>query len=389
MKILLDSNKLPSSTFACGPGQGHPLIRQTPLYKTLFERSHRADDISTHGLYREAVQNVRKLLSLPPDYTVIFFLGGATPAMDAVIWNLTKDSLSGLAFGAFSALWTNKLAARLEPSVVRSVRACADGELIPRQKPDYNASLVVLTPNETSTGVQLPDEYLSDAWHSRGADTLIAWDCTSCAGGRVLPAGQFDVMLFGMQKCFGTGGGSSVLVMSPKAAARTQETKKYRAVPYTIDLGEAVRRAQSKIQTVNTPVTANIWMFNEACKWMFANGGLTAMEKLCKQHAGFLLDWAEKTDWVKPLVQDEKFRSFTSLTLKITDPHIKDADISAALRDTGLPNLADGVKKYSSVEQNSLRVSCFPFVDVNGTGEYKKLTWALDEIVRQLRAQKS
>ena len=64
---------------------------------------------------------------------------------------------------------------------------------------------------------------------------------------------------------------------------------------------------------------------------------------------------------------------------------LRDTDISAALQATGLPNLADGVKKYKTVLQNSLRIACFPFVDVNGTDEYRKLTDTIDEIVRQLR----
>ena len=155
--IKLDLTKLPSSTFTCGPSQGHPVIRETPIYKTLFERSHRAKDISTDGLYKEAEQNLRKLFSLPEDYTVIFFLGGASAAMDAVMWSLVKNSVSGLAFGAFSKLWGQKILSRLEPNVVRSVREAADGEFFPKEKPDYNASLVFLTPNETSTGVQIPD----------------------------------------------------------------------------------------------------------------------------------------------------------------------------------------------------------------------------------------
>ena len=96
--IKLDLTKLPSSTFTCGPSQGHPIIRETLIYKTLFERSHRAKDISTDGLYKEAEQNLRKLFSLPEDYTVIFFLGGASAALDAVMWRLVKNSFSGLAF---------------------------------------------------------------------------------------------------------------------------------------------------------------------------------------------------------------------------------------------------------------------------------------------------
>ena len=60
---------------------------------------------------------------------------------------------------------------------------------------------------------------------------------------------------------------------------------------------------------------------------------------------------------------------------------------SKALKATGLPNLQDGIKKYSAVKQNSLRIACFPFVDINGVKQYEKLTRAVDEIVRQLRTE--
>ena len=108
MSIKLNTADLPTSTFTCGPSQGHPVIRQTPLSQTLFERSHRAKDISTDGLYKEATANLRQLLALPDDYTVIFFMGGATPALDAVAWSLTTNSISGLSFGAFSKLWCSR-----------------------------------------------------------------------------------------------------------------------------------------------------------------------------------------------------------------------------------------------------------------------------------------
>ena len=379
---------LPTSTFTCGPSQGHPLLRQTPICQTLFERSHRAKDISTDGLYKEATENLKNLLSLPPDYTVIFFLGGATPALDAVMWNLVTNSVSGLVFGAFSKLWCQKIADRLGDSVIKDFKVAKEGEFFPSEKPDYNASLVVLTPNETSTGVQIPNEYLENAWKARGEDTLIAWDCTSCAGGRELPKGQFDVMLFSMQKCFGVGGGSSVIILSPKAVKRIDEAKKYRTVPYALDLGEAVKKAQEKCQTVNTPSTTNIWMFNEACKWMLDNGGLKAMDALCRKHANAVLNFAKKCGYLAPLIKDEKFRSYTTLTLEVTDTAIKDADISAALKATGAANLADGIKKYSSVKQNSLRIGCFPFVDINGTEQFEKLFNCVDLIVKDLRAQK-
>lgn len=389
MSLKLSITDLPTSTFTCGPSQGHPSIRQTPLYQTQFERSHRAKDISGEGLYKEATENLRTLLGLPADYTVIFFMGGATPALDAVAWSLTKDSISGLSFGAFSKLWCKKIAACLEESVKKDFKEPEEGAFFPKEKPNYHASLVVLTPNETSTGTQIPNEYLEEAWAQKGPDTLIAWDCTSCAGGRDLPKNKFDVMVFSMQKCFGVGGGSSVIILSPKAVARIEEAKKYRRIPYSLDLTYAVEKAQQKVQTVNTPSTTNIWMFNQAAKWMNENGGLKTMDSLCRQHADYLLKWAAQTDWLKPLIADEAYRSYTTLTLEITDPKIDAAEISKALKATGLANLQDGIKKYSAVKQNSLRIACFPFVDVNGTEQYEKLTRAVDQIVKDLRTQEA
>lgn len=385
MSIKVKLPDLPSSTFACGPSQGHPVFRETALFKTFFERSHRAADISTDGLYKQATQHLQKLLSLPEDYTVIFFMGGATPAMDAVAWSLTKNSISGLSFGAFSQRWCQAITASLEDTVIKDFKEPLNDELFPSQKPDYKASLVLLTPNETSTGVQIPDEYLAEAWKSKGKDSLIAWDCTSCAGGRNLPKNMFDVMVFSLQKCFGGAGGSSVIILNPQAVARIDEAKKLRRIPYSLDLSYAVEKAR-KFQTVNTPNTPNIWLMSKACQWMNDNGGIEAMDALCRQHAQYLLAWAEKTDWARPLVKEASFRSYTTLTLEITDPHLDAAVINQALKDTGAPNLQDGLAKYGSVKQNCIRIACFPFVDINGTAQYEKLTRLLDFIVARLRA---
>ena len=385
MEIRLDPQILPNSTFACGPGQGHPLLRHTPLYQTCFERSHRALDLTTEGLYKNVTLALKELLAIPADYTVAFFPGGGSPAVDAVLWSLTKDTLSGLAFGAFSNRWSQQMSQQLGSQVVSSVRTLQPGELFPQELPDYTASLVVLTPNETSSGVQIPNDYLEQGWNNRGKDTLIAWDTTSCAGGRLLPPNAYDINIFSLQKCFGAAGGTSVMVLSPKAVERIAETKKYRSVPYTLDLTHVVENAR-KFQTFNTPNTINIWLCYEACKWMLDNGGLTAMDKLCRAHAQHLFDWAEKTDWVRPYVADTNFRSYTTPTFEITNPHISANDINAALAATGKPNLQDGVKRFSTAPENTLRIACFPFVDINGVSEYQKLTATLDEIVRQLRS---
>ena len=379
--MKLNPQLLPSVTFACGPAQGLKSVRESALHQTLFERSHRAPDMSYDGLYKEAEDNLRTLLGVPQDYTLLFFPGGATAAMDAVLWSLTKSHVSGLNMGAFSRLWCSRLAPRV-PGIQTDF---VDVDLIPQALPNTTADLIILTPNETSTGVQLPDDYLQEVWNKRGEDTLVAWDTTSCAGGRALPAEIYDVQLFGLQKCFAAGGGTCALILSPKAVARAKEVAAKRTIPFFLDLNNAIPFAQQKHQTLNTPSTINIWMANEGAKYMLSHGGLKEMEKLCRLHANHLVAWAEKTDWIRPLIQDERYRSFTTITLEIFHPKIQDTHLNEALAATGRFHLQDGLKKYHTMAKNSLRVSCFPFVDTNGIEEYKKLTATLDEIARQLK----
>ncbi|MCL2888135.1 MAG: aminotransferase class V-fold PLP-dependent enzyme [Elusimicrobia bacterium] len=380
----IPSEILPDVTFACGPSQGHPQARNTPVSQTLFERSHRSAGLAENGLYKEAAENIKKLLQIPSDYTLIFFHGGATTAMDAIAWNLADDSVSGLSFGSFSSLWCKKIAGALPSDVKKDFKSAPKGEYFPKELPDFKASLVMLTPNETSTGAQIPNSYLENAWANRGENTLIAWDCTSCAGGRVMPVGKFDAMVFSLQKCFGAGGGTSVLILSPKAVARAQVVAPKRQIPYILQFAEALEKAK-KYQTVNTPSTTNIWLANESAKWMLANGGLQGMEDLCKKHAAYLFDFAAKTDYLEPLIREKENRSFTTVTLRVTNDKLQGADISSAVKKSGKPCLADGISKYSSVEENSIRIACFPFVDVTGTAQFEKLAKTISWIVKEMR----
>jgi phosphoserine aminotransferase len=388
MDIKIPSDILPDSTFTCGPSQGHPEIREVKLKDTLFERSHRASDITKNGMIKEATENLRELLHIPKDYVIMFFLGGATPALDSVSWGLTKDSISGLRFGSFSNLWGKKIANNLDESIKKTFYDAEEEGKFPSQDPDWNASLVLLTPNETSMGLHTPNDYLEMAWSKKGKDTLIAWDCTSCAGGRDLPHDKYDAMVFSLQKCFGVPGGTGVLILSPRAVERAMEVKKTRNIPFCLDLQEPIKRATEKYQTLNTPSNTNIWVMNESCKWMLKNGGIKGMDKLSRQHYDYMMDFIKKSDYLEPYVKDERFRSYVTLTIEITDPKIEDTTLNGFIMASGKENLKDGIKKYSSVKTNSLRVACFPYVDINGVGEYEKLTKTIDYIVNEIRKQK-
>jgi phosphoserine aminotransferase len=385
MSNTIPEDILPDSTFACGPSQGHPDIRRTPICDTLFERSHRAPDIAAEGIFAEATANIKKLLRVPDDYMLIFFMGGATPALDAAMWNLATDSVSGYCFGAFSNLWGKKIAPQI-PDVTLDIADLKEGEKFPTATINTDASFVFLTPNETSSGVIVPNNMLTDIYSHASDDSLVAWDCTSCAGGRLLPRDSYDVMIFSLQKSFGCPGGTGVMILSPKAIARAEKAAEIRNIPHSLQLSgekKAIDRAQSACQTANTPSNSSIWMANEAAKIMLEAGGLEAMDALVMQHAKVIWDWVENTDYVTPYMENLKFRSDITVTLTV-DPSIEAMDISKALIATGKPNLQDGVKKYSGLKGNAIRIGCFPFVDFNGTEQFEKLTKVIDYIVENM-----
>ena len=377
--MKIPKNILPNSTFTCGPSQALKSVENTPLVKTFFERSHRSPSVAQEGLYRQTTLNIKKLFNLSDDYTILFFPGGATAAMDGVVWTLTNKSISGLAFGSFSKRWikdTNFL------DGIKKTFIAFDYKKENYKELDFKASLILLTLNETSHGIRLPERVLKDIYTKKSKDTLVAWDATSWAGmNQVKP--YFDIMLFSTQKAFGAGGGTCVLIMNKKAIARAEKMQKAKKIPFFLNLNNALRFAPL-YQTLNTPSTINIWMLNEAAKYMLKHGGLKKMQELTRAHAKVLLDYAKKSNWLTPMIERKEFRSPETLTLKITDDKIKDTLVNKALKETKKVNLADGVKKFSSIEENSLRIACFPFIDTKGTKEFEKLTKTLDFIAKHL-----
>lgn len=373
---------LPSSTFAAGPAQGLEEVRKTTLAETLFERRHRTPFI-TKELYTKTALNLKKLFKLPKDYLVLFFPGGATAAMDAVAWSLNEGSVSGLNLGAFSELWNKKICGALPPNIKKDFVDFDYKKPESTKKLNVKSSLVLLTPNETSTGLALPDSLLKDVCAHKGKNTLIAWDATSCAGARVLPS-CFDVMLFAGQKAFGAPGGTCVIFLSPAAVKRALDAEHKKNIPYFLNLSRAVQKALI-FQPFNTPCNTTIWAIGKACSYMLKHGGLKNMQKLTFNHSKTVLDYAKKSGWLTPLIEEEKYRSFTTLTLKITAPDIKDTQINKALASTKRANLIDGIEKYSSVKENSLRIGCFPFTDAKGCAQFKKLCKTLDFIYKELK----
>jgi phosphoserine aminotransferase len=154
--------------------------------------------------------------------------------------------------------------------------------------PGYKA--VLLTHNETSTGVAIPVTRVS------GADGLMVWDATSAAGGLPVNPADFDVYYFAPQKAFGSEGGLWLALMSPAALDRAREIKETgRYIPPFLDLQTAIDNSL-KDQTYNTPSISTILMTAEQVDWFNENGGLPFATSRSAASADALYRWTEKVD---------------------------------------------------------------------------------------------
>ncbi len=180
---------------------------------SLLECSHRGKEYD--AVHTEAVANIRELLQLTDDYTVLFMQGGASAQFALVPLNLlgagqTADYVN-------SGAWASK--AIKEAKKIGTVNVAADCEkAIPTRVPDAaelkltpGAAYVHLTSNETISGAQYKSFPVTEA-------PLVA-DMSSDFLSRPFDAKQFGLIYAGAQKNLGPAG-VAVVVMRKDLAER-------------------------------------------------------------------------------------------------------------------------------------------------------------------------
>ena len=161
--------------------------------------------------------------------------------------------------------------------------------------------------NETSTGVAAPIKRIAGT-KEQGALTLI--DATSGAGALPVDISQTDAYYFSPQKAFGSDGGLWIAVLSPAAIERAYGIAKSvdlpgarRWIPPFLSLTSAIENSR-KDQTLNTPAVATLIMLENQVRWLNDNGGLAWASARCARSASLLYQWAEKSDYASPFVND-------------------------------------------------------------------------------------
>lgn len=257
--------------FGPGPSQLYPSMNtffEDALKEDVGSISHRSG--AYQEIHKGAVDNLRKLINLPDNYSV-FFLGSATEAWERIFQNFVDKKSFHFTNGSFSQKF-------FEYAVESGIDATPLGVPLGQgfsNMGDISISLdtdlIAVTHNETSAGVSVPLEEIY-ALRKANPSALIAVDMVSSLPYPNIDFNQIDTAFFSVQKCFGLPAGLGVWLVNDRCIKKCEELKATgkRIGPHH-DLPELIKRAKVN-QTPSTPNILGIYLLKRVTEAMLAKG---------------------------------------------------------------------------------------------------------------------
>jgi phosphoserine aminotransferase len=239
---------------------------------SVMEVSHRGKDFVELAARCEA--NLRQLMKVPQDYSVLFTQGGATLQMAMAPLNLSKpdDTVDYVLTGS----WGKKAAGEAQKFCHVNIAADASDRnftYIPEEatwKRSDDAAYLHITPNETIAGVEF--NFVPQG------DTPIVADMSSNILSRPIDVTDYGVIYAGAQKNIGPAGITLVIVRNDLLE---------RVRPNNAHLMTWKSYAESDSMT-NTPPTFAWYVADLVFQWLLDQGGVEAIAEVNARKAAKL-----------------------------------------------------------------------------------------------------
>ena len=301
---------------------------------SIMEGSHRAKDYM--AVHAEAISNMRELLNLGDDKSVLFVPGGASMQFALIPINFLGEGQT--ADYTNSGMWANK--AIKEAQLVGNINIAADcGKEIPTRVPTQdelnlteNSAYLHITSNETVSGAQWKEMPKSDA-------PLIA-DMSSDILSRPIDASQFGMIYAGLQKNLGPSGAALVIIDNELAER----------VPADVSTMFKYKTYIENDSMFNTPPCFSIYILMLVTRWLKSQG----IENVYAQNvakAAKLYNAIDATDFYTGTAVKE-YRSDMNVTYRLANHDLEPVFIEEATA-SGL----SGLKGHRSV--GGLRASIY------------------------------
>jgi phosphoserine aminotransferase len=330
-------------SFYPGPSQIDSAVRvalNKALRTSILSDNHRSKNFV--NLYKETVQTIRKKLSLPTNYTVLF----SSSATEC--WQIISQSLIGndnslhIYNGAFGEKWfqyTNKITNRAQACTFHV------NELPPTNQLT-KSPIICFTHNETSNGTYWPENSVKQL-RKNFPDSLLVADATSSLAGIRINFKQADVWFASVQKCFGIPAGLAVIFLSPQAAERAiaiNNTMHYNSLSFMLEMA-------AKNQTTHTPNVLGIYLLKEVLN---KRESIRNIDKQTRTRMKKWLAYLEKSKTCTTYVSKQMVQSPTVLCVEAQPGIVADIKKQAAKKGY---TLGEG---YGALKETTLRIANFP-----------------------------
>ncbi len=311
--------------------------------QSVMEMSHRSKEYQ--AIFDEAEANLREVMNIPDNYTVLFLQGGASTQFAMVPMNLMNKNHK--ADYVVTGQWAKK--AYKEAARYGNARVIASSEdktfsYIPEITPDMidpEADYVHICMNNTIYGTKwtkLPET---------GNVPLVA-DISSCILSEPIDVSKFGVLYAGAQKNVAPAGLTIVIIRND-------------LIGNAMDITPTMLNYQTHSENgsmFNTPPCYTIYVAGLVFKWIKEMGGLDYMKKINTEKAAMLYDFLDNSKLFKGTVVPAD-RSLMNVPFVTGDDEL-DAKFVKQSKEAGFVNL----KGHRSV--GGMRASIYNAMPVEG-----------------------
>lgn len=254
--------------FTVGPVQSSDAVRAIGAEQVPYFRTSEFSDVMF-----ENERLIKKFAKASDDSKVVFLTSSGSGAMETAIMNTLTPNDKALVVngGSFGHRFVELLELHHIPYTeikLEHGKALKAEHLAPYEGQEYTAFLV--NKHETSTGVHYDMNLISDFCKRNQLFLIVDCISTFLADPFDMKELGADIMITGSQKALACPPGISVMVLSPKAISRVNNTK---CVCQYFDLQIALKNME-RGQTPWTPAVGILRQINARLKEIDANGGV-------------------------------------------------------------------------------------------------------------------
>ena len=308
---------------------------------SIAEISHRSKDFQP--VMDEAMALLKEVLNVPEGYSVLFLGGGASLEFCMIPFNFLVKKAGYLNTG----VWAKKAIkeAKLFGEVVEVASSADENYTYLPKNFDVPTDLDYLhiTTNNTIYGT----EYHKDL----DVPVRMIADMSSDIFSRPVDVSKYDCIYGGAQKNLSMAG-VTFIIIKDEVLGRVQ-----REIPTMLDYRTHIKKGSM----FNTPPVVPVYTALENLRWIKANGGVVAMEKLAKERADIVYGEIDRNKLFRGTVKCEEDRSYMNICFVLNDEY---AELQDEFFKFATERGMVGIKGHRDV--GGFRASCYNAMTVEG-----------------------